>query len=156
MGPVRGYRASRMNEIVAFIVAVGHVTNVAKTLIQARDQAQRSSLQIDLNGAILDLQSKISAIQVSYQALLDTNESLKKQLVAHERWEQERARYALCQPERGCFVYGLKPDDASGEPRHWLCPNCYQAGKKSILQRFNDICHTCPSCGTNFDLSKDA
>jgi hypothetical protein len=123
-----------MNELYPFIVAVGHVTNVAKAIVQARDQAKLSSLQVELNGAILDLQGKISGIQADYQQLLERNESIKRQLVAYERWDQESARYSLQELAPGIMAYGLKPDHAAGEPKHWLCPTCHSERKKSILQ----------------------
>jgi hypothetical protein len=124
-----------MTEIVAFIGAVRHVTNIAKAFVDVRDEAKRSSLQVELNGAILDLQSKISVIQSSYQSLLDANEALKKQLVEYERWDQNSARYSLQPVVPGIFAYRLKSGDSSGEPDHWLCAACYNKREKSILQR---------------------
>jgi hypothetical protein len=123
-----------MLEIAAFATAVGHVTNVAKTLFDAHTQLERDAVRIEFTDAVLSLQSKQAEIQARYSQLLEAHEKVKQQLVAYERWEQESARYSLQGIVPGIFAYRLKPGDQSGEPNHWLCAACYKKHEPSILQ----------------------
>jgi competence protein ComGF len=145
-----------MQEIIGLITAVSHVTNITKSFVQAHNEAQRSSLQIELNGAMLELQGKLGALQVNYQALVESNDSLKKQLATFQRWEQERSRYQLVKRGAGTFIYGLKTDHANEEPAHWLCPNCFESGRKSILQWLSAVFYKCPACDKQFQNVGDA
>jgi hypothetical protein len=123
-----------MNELVAAIASIRNIAKVTQALIHTRDEAKLGSLKIELQSEIIELQSKIAGIQFDYQILLESNEALKKKLVAYERWEQESARYSLNEIEPGIFAYRMKSNDPSGEPEHWLCAACYQDRQKSILQ----------------------
>lgn len=65
-------------------------------------------------------------------------------------WEGEKNRYALVTIWEGAVAYALKESMSMGEPPHWLCTNCYQDGKKAILnesvnaKNFHGV--TCPVC----------
>lgn len=120
-------------EFAALATGVGHVTNIAKTLLDAHDQAERDALRIELGGAILETQAKMFEVQALYGKQLEVNETLKKQLVIYERWEQKSARYSLQELAPGIVAYTIKPGAAAGEPKHWLCPTCYDERKTSIL-----------------------
>jgi hypothetical protein len=120
-------------EFAALATGLGHVTNIAKTLLDARDQAERDALRIELGGAILETQSKMHEVQALYGKQLELNESLKKQLIAYDHGEQKSARYSLQELAPGIVAYTIKPDAAPGEPKHWLCPTCYDERKTSIL-----------------------
>ena len=122
-----------MNEIVAFIGAAAHLTTVAKALLQTHTKAEQDAVKLELNSALLELQGKISDIQIRYQHLLETNESLKQRIATYERWEQESSRYSLQEIVPGILAYGIKPGFDGGEPKHWLCATCYQERQKSIL-----------------------
>ena len=98
---------------------------------------------------LIDVQGKLLAVQTQYEALADAKRDIEQKLAEYARWEFEAARYKLEQIVPGIFVYSLKPDDATGEPPHWLCPNCFQEQKKSILSKpnidhMNYKCHRCP------------
>jgi hypothetical protein len=60
-------------------------------------------------------------------------------LRAADDWTSEKSRYELRDLgdgfTSGIFAYGLKDDQASNEPAHSICPDCYQRGAKAILQR---------------------
>ncbi len=124
-----------MTEIVAFAGAVSHAMNVAKAIVDTRDETKLASLKLEFTTALLELHDKQLSLSQFYQSILEANESLKKQLAAYERWEQESQRYERHQPELGFLVYALKPEHAATQPAHWLCAACYDDGKQSVLQR---------------------
>ena len=78
-----------MNEILTFMSALGHVTNVTKTLFQAHTEVERDTAKMELNGALIDLQSKVFDIQARYQKLQAENDELKAQLTKYQKWETE-------------------------------------------------------------------
>jgi hypothetical protein len=124
-----------MNEIAAFATAVSHAINIAKAIVDTRDETKLTSLKLEFVAALLELNTKQLSLAQGYQSVMDDNKSLKKQLEAYERWEQESQRYQLHQLEPGILVYALKPEHASTQPAHWLCAACYDERKKSVLQR---------------------
>ena len=124
-----------MTEFIAFAGAVSHAINIGKLIVETRDETKLTALKLDFTSALLELHSKQLSVAQDYQAILDANESLKKQLVAYERWEQESQRYQLHELAPGIFVYKLKPEFAAGQPQHSLCVTCYQDRKTSILHR---------------------
>jgi uncharacterized protein YlxW (UPF0749 family) len=95
-----------MNEIVAFITAMSHLTNAAKAMFQAHDQTAQDSVRVKLNDALLDLQAKVSGIQVSYEQLLEKNEQLKRQIAEYDKWDEEKTRYVLHKMVRGLSSTG--------------------------------------------------
>jgi transposase-like protein len=49
-------------------------------------------------------------------------------------WETEKQRYELKPVGTGVVACMLKPSARGQEPPHWLCPNCFEDGKKSYFQ----------------------
>ena len=122
-------------EVSAVTTAVAHAISAAKILIDARDQSKRADAQMEFTQTLIEVQEKSLSLIQSNQELLVTNESLKQQLADNEKWEQEQTRYVLENVGNGATVYSLDPEKASGQPLHWLCPNCFEDRKKSMLQR---------------------
>ena len=76
----------------------------------------------------------------------------EKRLVELQDWKAQAAKYELIAVENGTLAYALKADQKNTAVPHWLCPDCYQNGKPSILQRgYNRIKHkntfNCHPCG---------
>ena len=73
-------------------------------------------------------------------------------------WETEKQRYKLKDFGENTFAYELKPEAANDEPEHLICPQCYQTGRKSILQfeGRHDLSklamYRCYSCRTQLHL----
>ena len=122
-------------EIVAFVTAVGHATNILKTAIDARDESKRREALSELTSAMAEISARQLAVTQNQQSLLQENEALKKKIEAYDKWEQEKERYALQSVGSGGFVYALKPAHDASDPPHWLCTNCYKDRHKSILQQ---------------------
>ncbi len=69
-------------------------------------------------------------------------------------WETEKQRYQMVEPWGGCVAYALKETMANGEPAHLICTNCYQDGRKSILNPVQIIpkgIYGCPNCQCQLD-----
>jgi rubrerythrin len=140
---------------IEFSKAVGLVTAItsaAKRLSDTREEVKVNEVAIQLQGIVLDLQSEMMMIQSDYQNILRSKEDLEKKLVEQENWDKERTRYHLKNVGTGLtgFVYALNKSEPSIEPPHWICPNCYEDKKKSILQftRKMPSSWNCPRCKT--------
>lgn len=133
-----------VGEILAGLGAFKAMLDVAKGLKDLNDAAAR-------NAVAIDLQEKILTAQEQQSTLIERVRTLEKEMARFEAWDAEKQRYELKKLPPGVHVYSLKAGAANGEPAHDLCANCYQQGKKSILnsdEPNNGITRLhCPSCG---------
>lgn len=59
---------------------------------------------------------------------------LEKEMARFETWDAEKERYELRDAGSGALAYALKEETRGAEPPHWICAQCYQDRKASILQ----------------------
>ena len=110
--------------------------DISKAMLGIRDTSLIQGKVIELQAEILTAQSSAFSAQTDQFTLLERVRDLEKQLTELEAWSAEKQRYQLTELAPGAFAYVLKPEMAAGEPKHRLCANCYQHGRKSILQIF--------------------
>ena len=117
-----------VGEVFAGISALKTAFDIAKTIKDTNDVTIRQAIAIEL-------QEKIFSAQQAQALLIEEVNSLKAEIAGFETWDAEKQRYEL-KPigTQGVFAYSLKPEHENGEPPHWICPDCYQDRKKSILQ----------------------
>ena len=118
-----------MVDVFAGISGFNTMRDAAKALKGMNDAVVR-------NEAVIDLQGKILTAQEEFSALLEEVRSLKAKLTQFEDWETVKQRYELKEIKEfySAAVYSLKEGVQPSEPMHYLCPDCYQHRKKSILQ----------------------
>lgn len=113
------------------------------TMIEVKAKA------IELQEVILSVQGDALAAQSEQFSLLDQIRDLEKQLADIKAWETEKLKYQLTEITTGIYAYVMKEETHLTEPPHKICCNCYQHGKKSILQRvvkgLNELLH-CQCC----------
>ena len=65
---------------------------------------------------------------------------LEATIAEYDNWEAEKDRYELYQIKpSGGFAYRLRKECVQdAEPNHYICPNCYENRRKSILQMRDD------------------
>jgi hypothetical protein len=128
--------------------------NHANNLIKAIFDLKVDSATID---KVVAIQSELASVQNGYLALLQQNtalvsekDELKKEISRLKTWDHEKQRYQLTNYGDGAaLVYSLKESMSNSEPAHWICTNCYEQGKRTILQpaSINGFAHlVCPSC----------
>lgn len=131
-------------EFTAAITAVTALGEAAKTvggILQTNSDFKAKEVITNLQNGVLELQAKVYAAQAKYH-------ELEQKLAVYEKWDSEASRYRLTELAPGIAVYALQPDQANGEPIHYICPNCFQNRKKSILHRpavdrTNYVCDAC-------------
>jgi hypothetical protein len=139
-------------EVFAGISSLKAAFDIAKGLKDIDDATRR-------NGAIIELQEKILSAQSAQSELIEAIAALKNRVAELEAWETEGQRYELCEISDGTFAYVVKEAMQGVEPKHALCPACYQKRQKSILQSMISANYggqaTCPACNLTltFDVS---
>ncbi|WP_050808508.1 hypothetical protein [Collimonas fungivorans] len=127
--------------------------DIAIGMSKLKTMAEVNAKAIELQQVILSAQSNALGAQSAQFSLIEEIRSLKEEIAQVKAWEETKKNYLLVSPWTGCFVYALKKQSGSIEPTHWLCPNCYQNGKKFILQKAREDnrmmvsfgCHNCNS-----------
>jgi hypothetical protein len=116
-----------VSEIFAGISSLKAAFDMTQALHDIHDAAARDR-------AVIELQKEILAAQAAQSQLLETVGELKKRVTELETWEAEKQRYDLKDVGRGSLAYVIKESMRGSEPPHQICANCYQHGRKSILQ----------------------
>ena len=139
-----------LGEIAAGLSSLKAAADIVKGLNAASTQAAINEVKIGLQGHIIEAREALSAAQETQTASLQRIRELEQEIVQLKNWESDKQRYQLGAIGGGATAYMLKPGMENGEPPHWLCANCYSAGKKSFLQpkgRFQrDYVFKCSAC----------
>ena len=135
-----------------------------KDLIDAKTMVEVNAKAIELQRALLSAYADAISAKETQSALQDEIRELKSHLAKNEEFAADMKRYKLHQPYPGATVYALKEDMSNGEPPHYLCTNCYQSKRKSVLQVLDNkegwqifVCSNCKaSASTGFRLGVKA
>ena len=146
-----------ITEIAAAFNAVKLSTDLLTLARKVKTDAAVLDKAIELQTAMIGLQEIMMRLQEQNSTLTAAKHELEQKIVACERWNEEKERYALYQPAPGVIVYASKPDDSSTEPQHWLCAQCYQQRQKSFVQRgeivpMYGVLYHCSRCRAHFYL----
>src|SRR5262245_31866689 len=133
-------------EISATWATLNAAVKAATSAFKTVEDVKAKEAIADIQNSLIDLQTKLLTIQSQYEELAEVKRKLEQKIMEYEKWDSEASRYKLQEVAKGIFVYVLQNDHASGEPIHWLCPNCFQKREKSILSKpavdyLNYRCH---------------
>ena len=137
-------------EGAAIITGIKTTIGAVEKLKSSYDATTIMQAQSDILKHLFTLQVDALALQEKHLALIHEKEVLIKKLMEFEQWDKTESEYELYEIVRGKFVYSSKKSQHSKEPHHWLCPNCWNERKKSILQatyhNYDKASYTCPRC----------
>jgi hypothetical protein len=128
-----------MSLIAGTVSSLKLAHDMAKALVTIRDTTMLNEKVIELQRVILVAQSDALSAQSDQFSLLDRIRDLEKEIADLKGWEAEKQRYDLKDLGFGTFTYLIKPETQGREPIHCICANCYEHGKKSIVQRTGQI-----------------
>jgi len=127
-------------------------SDLTKGFLELKSMTDVQSKVIELQSAILSAQSSALAANAEQLDMSEEIRTLKEEASRLRAWSAEKERYALKALEPGVFTYALKAEAASGEPAHWVCARCLNAGSKFLLQSEGEfygateyVCHGCSS-----------
>jgi hypothetical protein len=124
-----------ISAIASALSSLKAAKDIAEAMVSLRDTAAFQSKLIEFQGKLIDANNAAFAAQDERTALLERIRELEKQVADLKAWETEKQRYQLQEISPGASAHVLKKEAQGTEPIHWLCANCYNNGKKSILQR---------------------
>lgn len=132
------------------ITGLKTAADIAKGLMELKSLAEVQAKVIDLQSAILSAQSSALAANADQSAMVEEIRALKEEIARVKAWDTQKQRYKLVQPWSAGVAYALKESMSNTEPPHLICTNCYESGRKSILNPVADshgwIFYACPVC----------
>jgi hypothetical protein len=141
-----------ISAISAAISALNGAKDIAQAMISLRDSKAFQAKLIEFQSKLIDANSSALAAQDERATLLQRIGDLEKEVTRLKTWDAEKQRYHLTDVGDGTFAYSPKDAMSSGEPAHYICTNCYENAKKSILHHMKTgggtHVLTCASCGT--------
>jgi hypothetical protein len=133
--------------------------DISKVALGLRDAALIRAKVTEMQGEISTALAGAIAAQTDQLAMLQRVNDLEKEVADLKAWEAEKQKYELKDVGHGAFAYVRKADAEPTEPPHWLCTNCYNSGKKSILLRtekhmgFQNVLWSCPACSATLTIN---
>ena len=129
--------------------------DIAKTLVEVKSFADFETMASELRERIVAAQVATLEAQSEQSAMIQRISDLEKEIARLETWSAERRRYELANLwNSGVVAYGLKKSMSNSEPPHYICTNCYDDGRKSILQpqkrNGGRLMLLCPRCKAEF------
>jgi hypothetical protein len=131
---MKGNGVMAIAEIKALYSGVRAVSEIANGIISLSKNVAVNQKASELIEKIIGLQNDILLIQEKYEQLSESKKIVEEKLANFENWEEIASRYLLEEISPGVFTYVLKKNDNVADPKHWLCPKCFEDRKKSILQ----------------------
>lgn len=137
--------------LTAVATSIKTACDITKSMSSASQTvAERNKAVSETLGILISVQSDVVAVRSDYYEMLKTKDILEKRIAEFEQWGKTEGQYRLTEVHRGVFVYVPKNPDEIGQPAHWLCANCWQEKKKSILQaeyhHSEAAAYTCQRC----------
>lgn len=147
-----------ISTIAAAFSSFKSLKDIAQAMVSLRDADALAGKIREFNGALIDAQQTIFAVQEERATLVETVRTLEAKVAQIEAWEAEKQRYELVALAPNLVAYALKEAMRGTEPPHYLCAGCYAAGKKSFLQQetrgqYLDA-YRCHGCGERITISK--
>ena len=103
-------------------------------MIGLRDAEAFRLKSIELQGTILSALGSAIAAREAQSEQFDRIRALEAEVTQLKNWDAEKQRYELKSHQLGGTFYMLKMEARDSQPPHWLCPNCFNSGKKSFFQ----------------------
>ncbi|WP_333827717.1 hypothetical protein [Pararhodobacter sp.] len=132
--------------------ATGKIANAIST-VQGLFKKSEAAGNADIKLALSDLTLQVANAQVANADLKLQLSALQDKLREAQAFKSDLDRYALWETPAGAVVYRLEKDIRNGEPRHYLCPNCIETKRKSILQGHSGF-RDCPNCQRGFSFDE--
>lgn len=114
----------------------------------------------ELTQTIIDTQGQILTMYAEYQKVLQSNHDITQKLMEIENWEKEKTKYKLVEISKGVVIYAFDSSQNPSIPSHYICKNCYNEQKASILDpvfiQDEGSQYICPRCKTVINTHIDS
>jgi hypothetical protein len=149
------------NAISGMLSGLTAAAELAQLAISVRDVGIIRAKAIELQREIIAAQSSALTAQADQFALTERVRQLEKEVADLKAWDAKKKNYKLTKlgqySDVSGFAYTLREQDDTAGPLHYLCANCFEGGRKSILhseKRVNPMADvmTCHHCGADIYL----
>ena len=144
-----------MAAITGLATSIRAAVEITRAMKDVHDSNLLQTKTFELTREILAAQGYAMEAVAAQSALQQRVRQLEEEKAKLEAWNIEKQRYELKSIQNGVTVYALKPGMENGEEKHYICTNCYQHGRKSILQREQldvgrVVIHACHECDLEY------
>lgn len=122
------------SEIAAVIQSVSALNDLLRASKELSNRNEFVAAVSEVNEKLLAANAVALACQEKQAALTQEIDAQKERLMKLEDWEAKMERYELFRFPSGTFAYRLKEGVDPGQPVHYLCPDCVNERKPTILQ----------------------
>ena len=123
-----------VSELSMAISSIKTAIQISKTIIEINKDVAINQNAIELQNIIISIQSSVFDIHAKYYELLETKNNIEKELIEIKEWKVTESQYDLIEIYSGTYVYSPNGNHKSPKPNHYLCTNCFDNHKKSLLQ----------------------
>ncbi|MBR0722062.1 hypothetical protein JQ612_07845 [Bradyrhizobium manausense] len=147
-------------EIAAAVTGIRAALDITKAMVGLRDAEAFRAKSIELQGVVLDAFEKAIEAREAYSVQADRIRALETEVADLKTWDAEKQKYELKPIGQASMARILKPDARGTEHPHWLCPNCFERGKKTLLHNSNRIERghllvACNECKLTLPVNRD-
>lgn len=117
---------------------------------KAADEARPKILEaLDQLGKTMDT---LFSLREELSKLQTENDKLRKELTDTQSWKEKSNQYKLVTTDGGAIVYEFNSD-----PKHFICPSCYDKKQFQILQdnRTSSGTFRCIGCSAEFPVNSN-
>ena len=122
-----------LNQLAGLLNTVG---DAAKTLLSLRKSEPIKSELSEIVAVVGMATMAAATAQTDYLAAGRRIRELEEENLRMKAWDAEAEQYQLQEVDIGAFALVYQPAVDNPQPVHWLCTNCAEAKRKSILQSF--------------------
>jgi hypothetical protein len=137
-------------ELATTLSAISAAKDFAALIIGRKIDAAVTDKAIELQNAIIALQSGILEMQAQIQALSQQNRELATLVERAAQWAVEEDKHELATIAKGVHVVVRKTGTPSTKGSPWYCANCWQKRFKSVFQyetqNYGGTQYYCPNC----------
>ena len=146
-----------MTSIAAAQASIKALLGLAKGATAAVVDHELKAKLIDIQGAILEAQSKLGDAQAERLNLLEELAELRTQVRKLEEGQNKLAGYSLAEVSPGTFLYEAITK-TSNEVEHYACPTCYSQGTVAVIQQRRtgreQVTYSCQRCKFTLIIGK--
>jgi hypothetical protein len=125
--------------------------NIVQGILSLKSETAKNQAIIDIQRHVAETQRALIAAEQDNLARLKEVDALETKIGEMENWTAQKQNYELDDTGTGGLAYRLKDGVQPPEKSHWICPQCYEDGKRSIMhpEALPGRCDTlnCNRCG---------
>lgn len=140
-------------DIATAYTGIKFIKDSLSVIVNAKIESAAKEKINEILDRIGPIQDTLFYLREELNQLQTENYELREKLKAVEDWNSQLARYKLEKTIGGAVVYCF-----TGEPKHYICPNCVNRKQIQILQGSADSYSgnlKCSGCDKTFPVKRD-